>query len=501
MIIAFAQQAHAQHDHHHQGTTKPANKKPPVKKSSTVIKKDTVRIDTLRAAEPLKHQHSDTLKKQDSNMLQHQHSDTLKDQPGNTGHQHSDTMQVAHNDHSAHMPHAFSRNLPMTRNGSGTSWMPDASPMYGYMMHSGEWNLMVHGGIFPRYTAHDIFNAGERGDEKFGAPNWFMLMANREAGKRGLFNFNLMMSLDALTEGGEGYPLLFQSGETFEGKALVDRQHPHDLFDELSVSYTHMINRDVDITLYAGYPGEPALGPPAFMHRVSAENNADAPLSHHWQDPTHITFGVATLGLRYKKFKLEGSSFTGREPDENRYNFDKPRFDSYGFRLLYNPSENWAMQVSNGFIKSPETIEPGINIRRTTASVIYAKQFDEHRYISHAAVWGVNSTEESNSHSLLFESNYQYNRYAVYGRYEYIQKSAHELVIEGDHEHPEPMYNVNAFTLGANRIILEKLKTQARIGLQGTFYKTDERLNDLYGKYPVGASVYLRLNPAQMKMQ
>lgn len=467
LMTAFVQEVIAQHDHRHH-SQQPVKKKQDSARDS--VKTRRAKTDSIKAIPPA-----------------HQH-----------GH---DSAQVsAGHAHKRHMPHAFSRNLPMTRNSSGTGWFPDDSPMYGYMMHRGQWNMMIHGSIFPRYIAQDIFRSGTRGDSKFGAPNWFMLMANREVSKKGLFNFNLMMSLDPITEGGAGYPLLYQSGETFEGRPLVDRQHPHDLFDEISLAYTHAVSKDIDVTAYAGYPGEPALGPPAFMHRVSAENNADAPLSHHWQDPTHITFGVATLGVRYGNFKLEGSSFTGREPDENRYDLDKPRFDSYSLRLLFNPSDHWTLQVSNGFIKSPEAVEPDIDIRRTSASVIYTRQFDQNDYVSHAAVWGVNSTEESNSHSLLFESNYQSGLYAVYGRYEYVQKSAHELVIGGGHEHPEPVYNVNAFTLGANRIIMEKFRTQLRFGFQGTFYRSDERLIDLYGKYPVGASVYLRLNPARMRM-
>jgi hypothetical protein len=31
------------------------------------------------------------------------------------------------------------------------------------------------------------------------------------------------------------------------------------------------------------------------MHRPS-QHDPDAPIGHHWQDSTHITFGVATLG-------------------------------------------------------------------------------------------------------------------------------------------------------------------------------------------------------------
>ncbi|MEX2592667.1 MAG: hypothetical protein WD426_07825 [Anditalea sp.] len=194
-----------------------------------------------------------------------------------TAHKHMD-HDMKSMDGGSMMSHAFSRNLPMNRNGSGTGWLPDTSPMYGYMVHTKKWMYMFHGNIFLRYNNQDIGNKGSRGDSKFDAPNWFMGMGQTQVGNRGLFRFSVMLSLDPLTVGGAGYPLLFQSGETWEGEPLVDRQHPHDLFSELSVGYTHMLSKDVDAFAYLGLPGEPAFGPVAFMHRVSSLYNPDAPI-------------------------------------------------------------------------------------------------------------------------------------------------------------------------------------------------------------------------------
>ncbi len=201
------------------------------------------------------------------------------------------------------MSHSYSLNLPMNRNSSGTAWQPDATPMYGYMIMGEKWSMMVHGSIFFRYNHQDVTNQTSRADsltDRIDAPNWIMLMANKRVKKRGLFSLSLMLSADELIMGGDGYPLLFQSGETDDFNALVDRQHPHDFISGLSIAYTHMINQDIDLTGYFGFPGEPSVGPPAFMHRISSFNNPDAVLGHHWQDATHISFGVATLGLRYK---------------------------------------------------------------------------------------------------------------------------------------------------------------------------------------------------------
>ncbi len=272
--------------------------------------------------------------------------------------------------HSAGMTHNFSLSLPMTRNGSGTGWQPDATPMYAYMKHTEKWSYMAHGSLYMRYTSQNFNNRDRKGQiAQFSFPNWVMGMAQRHTGRNGLLTVRAMVSLDRITDGGSGYPLLFQSGESWRGVPLIDRQHPHDLISELAIGYTQKLNEKLDLTLYAGYPGEPALGPTAFMHRMSSFNSPDAVLGHHWQDATHITFGAVTMGVRYGKFKLEGSLFTGREPNENRFNFDKPRFDSYSYRLLFNPSKNWALQASRGFINSPEPNAPMSNVHRTTASI------------------------------------------------------------------------------------------------------------------------------------
>lgn len=144
------------------------------------------------------------------------------------------------------MNHAFSLNLPMSRNGSGTAWLPDHSAMYGYMLHSKGWMFMFHGNLFIRYNNQDFTNRGTRGDSKVDAPSMLMAMGQKRAGTRGLFHFNTMFSLDPLIAGGSGYPLLFQTGETWKDEPLIDRQHPHDLFSELSVSYAYSFSKKTD---------------------------------------------------------------------------------------------------------------------------------------------------------------------------------------------------------------------------------------------------------------
>jgi hypothetical protein len=411
-------------------------------------------------------------------------------------------QNAGHERHEMNMSHAFSKALPMNRNGSGTGWLPDNSPMYGYMFHSSKWMYMLHGNLFLRYNKQDLLDKGTRGNEKFDAPSWIMLMGQRPVGKKGLFRFSGMVSLEPVIAGGSGYPLLFQTGESYKGLPLIDRQHPHDLISELSVGYTHMLSSKADVFVYLGYPGEPALGPVAFMHRPSALNNPDAPLSHHWVDATHIDFGVATLGLRYGNWKLEGSSFTGREPDENRYNFDKPRFDSWSGRLSFNPSAQWALQASHAFIKEPEELHPGEDVHRTTASATFSTRGFGYHFINLTALWGMNKTKDHNAeHAALLEGSFVQKKLSLYGRYEWVQKSVEELNLDERVYGHDVIFPVHAFTMGASYDLFKIGQTRIAAGAQLSFYNPDKKLSSLYGQNPLAGQVYLRIYPQAMGSQ
>lgn len=398
------------------------------------------------------------------------------------------------------MSHSLSLNLPEERNGSGTGWLPDSSPMYGVMYHSKKWMYMLHGSFWLRYNRQDFTNAGERGDSKFDAPSWLMFMGQRRLGTKGLFHFSTMFSLDPIIEGGKGYPLLFQTGETYKGTGLVDRQHPHDLFSELAISYSYSLSKNSDVFAYLGYPGEPALGPVTFMHRPSALDNPNAPISHHWVDATHITFGVATLGVRFGKMKIEASLFTGKEPDEARYGFDKPRFDSWSGRISYNPSATWAFQVSHGYVKSPEILHPGENIYKTTASAIYSKNLTKKSHIDATLLWGMNKQKEAfGENAILAESAWRRAMNSLYVRYEWTQKSAEELLL-GSLFNPHTVFDIHSFTVGDSYDLFGWKKLRTALGGQWSFNCAPRSLNYLYGKNPMGFQIYLRLYPSQMKM-
>jgi hypothetical protein len=405
----------------------------------------------------------------------------------------------SHPSHSSHSSHEMSIQSsvniadPMSRESSGTSWLPDSTPMYGRMFMFGESMLMLHGAIFPRYTNVST----RRGDDRIDAPNWIMGMYSHPLGDSAQFGSRLMMSLDPLTEGGRGYPLLFQTGESWHDQPLHDRQHPHDLFDELSISFSQKFDSDLSAYFYFGYPGEPALGPPAFMHRLSAMDDPDAPISHHWQDSTHITFGVATLGAQWRNVKIEGSIFTGREPDENRYDFERPRFDSFSGRISWNPTRNLALQISHGYIKSPEALHPETKVHRTTASAIYNQPLGPDRNWSNTFVWGQNNaTGEGKTQSFLIESNYQRGRNTVYLRWERVEKSGHELVLDPADE--SRIFPVSGYTLGYIRDLSHGNGIDVGLGTQFTINDRPDSLDRYYGDdLGYAFQFFLRIRPSR----
>ena len=272
---------------------------------------------------------------------------------------------------------------PMTRESSGTSWQPDSSPMRGYMVKAGGWSLMAEGFATLIYDNQ----GGPRGDTKSFSNSMAMLMASRDVSPTDKLGLRAMLSLDPAM-GPSSYPLLFATGETADGGTqLVDRQHPHDLFMELAGTWSHNLGGGKALSLYAGLPGEPALGPPTFMHRVSGMDNPEAPIGHHWFDSTHITYGVVTAGLSTDHWKIEASAFKGREPDQHRWDIETPKLDSWSVRAFWNPTADLSFQLSTGHLHSPEQLEPDQNEQRTTASITWNKPLGPNRNWATTIAW------------------------------------------------------------------------------------------------------------------
>ena len=373
--------------------------------------------------------------------------------------------------------------FPMTRDGSGTSWQPDASPHEGVHAMVGGWMTMNHALLNLVYDDQ----GGPRGGDKAFLAGMLMTMAQRPLGG-GTVGLKAMLSPDPLM-GKSGYPLLLATGETADGKTpLVDRQHPHDLFMELSASYSHPLGRDTTGFLYAGLPGEPAFGPPAFMHRASILASPEAPITHHWLDSTHITFGVVTAGLVHKDWKIEASAFRGREPDEKRYDIETGALDSQAVRVSWNPTANWALQTSWAWIKSPEGLEPDHDEQRWSASAIHTVRLaNGGLWASTLAVGRKDRTPGDALWAGLAETAYMPNdRWTLFARAERVEQD------ELGAGHHGPTVTVGRLSVGAIRDW--KVSDHVKIGLGGLVSRYDipNPLSASYGD-PTSGMAFLRL--------
>ncbi|HWC06517.1 MAG TPA: hypothetical protein VG799_04630, partial [Gemmatimonadota bacterium] len=374
--------------------------------------------------------------------------------------------------------------VPRTREGSGTSWLPDASPMHALHGQTGNWELMLHGSLY----VHFLDDGGDRGFDQFGATNWIMGMARRPAGG-GDLTLKAMLSSDPWTVGECGYPDLLATGEFCDDEPLHDRQHPHDLFMELGAVYERALADDLALQLYGGPVGEPALGPVAFPHRVSSFPNPIAPIGHHWLDSTHIAFGVWTVGIYSRRWKAEGSLFNGREPDTRRFDFDLDALDSYSGRLSFLPNDRWALQVSAGELSEAEAHgagDPRIDVARVTASAIYHRPLTEGGTWASTIAWGRNLEDGAVTRAFLAETNVGLaGRDFLYGRVEVAEKSGGDLVLPADLE--ERSFTVGKLGLGYVRQHGPVAGLVAGLGGGVTVARVPDDLEPFYGStWPTG---------------
>jgi hypothetical protein len=373
----------------------------------------------------------------------------------------------------------------IAREASGTSWQPDAARHEGAHLMRGPWMIMLHGMADVVYD----HQGGDRGDEKVFSDNMAMAMAQRSLGG-GTLGLRAMFSLEPATIGKEGYPLLLQSGETANGRTpLVDRQHPHDLFMELAGSYS-VSSGGRSLFVYAGLPGEPALGPPAFMHRFSGANLPVAPITHHWLDSTHITFGVLTAGAVVDRIKVEASAFRGREPDEERWDIESPKLDSHSFRLSVNPTERWALQISHGRLHHPEQLEPETNQDRTTASAIYDGVFGDTGRWEGTLAWGRDRNRPGHLlDAILLEATAAVGeRHVFFGRAEHVEKD--ELLLEPDPRAGQP-FHVGELSAGYRYDLLVGQPIALGIGVTGSLSQVPRALRDAYGRTPASGLLFV----------
>jgi hypothetical protein len=307
-----------------------------------------------------------------------------------------------------------------------------------------------------------------------------------------------MLSLEPATITDRRYPSLFQEGETAFGRPIVNGQHPHDFFMELSAAYDQKVGEHALLSFYAAPMGDPAMGPVAYPHRSSASENPIAPLGHHLEDSTHIASDVVTAGFTYRKIRFEASGFHGREPDESRWNINSGAIDSWSTRITVNPSKNWSMQYSIADLRSPESLAPNEDARRMTASVTYNRPLKNGNWAS-MLLWGRNQNVDGGNvgNGYLLESTLRFcDRNYTWMRIENVDRT-NELLLGNNPEPPgfEERYfsRVQAYTAGYDREIGNLSHFATAIGGQLTWYGVPDVLKASYGDHPVGATVFLRV--------
>jgi hypothetical protein len=372
---------------------------------------------------------------------------------------------------------------PIRRESSGTAWQPDSSAHSGIMTSSGDWTLMAHGELNLVYD----HQGGPRGDDKAFASGMLMGMARRPVGM-GTLQLKAMASPDPLM-GPSGYPLLLASGESANGRdRLTDRQHPHDLFMELSASLSQPIGGGNSAFVYAGLPGEPAFGPPAFMHREAIMDSPEAPISHHWLDSTHISFGVVTAGLVVGAVKVEASRFNGREPDQHRWNIETGPLDSTALRLSWNPARTLSLQGSWGRFVDPEQLEPGIDQIRWSASALWADEIAPGWKAAGTIAWGRKSSLGHDDDAFAIEASAKHEGWTAFGRAEMTENRELTPAEHG------PAYRVGKVSVGAIRDF--RFAKHLSLGVGGLIAVNfvPGALEAAYGSSnPIGAMGFVRL--------
>jgi len=401
--------------------------------------------------------------------------------------------------------------LTPTRETSGTAWIPSATPMYGVHRPWRGWDVRVSGSVFVQalYEPRDRHRTGGAGTRQVGSLNWGMLMARRSLGG-GRFGVRTMLSAEAWTVPGCGSLNFLATGEVCDGDTVHDRQQPHDLVMELALDYERSLQGGWRWQVYAGLAGEPALGPPGYPHRASAMPNPIGPVTHHWLDATHVTFGLVTLGVHNQRWKAEVSAFNGREPDERRTDLDLGTFDSVAARLSFLPTDQLALQVSVGRLREVTTDFPFPSqppVTRATASAMYHVPFGATGLWATTVAFGATHAREAVSGGILdatsvgalLESSLTVaDRHTVFSRAEVGRMPAHHL-----HAHE---YSLSLFPLGkvqvgyVRHLRVAKGVVQGICGSLALSVLSLELAPRYYGRVAPSAAVFFNIRPARHAM-
>ena len=398
--------------------------------------------------------------------------------------------------------HDHAHMAPAAQTQPAWTWTTDANVIFGY-------NYQQR--LFADFWAWE-------------SQNWGMVSAERPVGS-GRLTLTGMISLEpwtigrlvyaegsdgspqrlfAVTSTGDrvhlgGSPQTFQTGESYLGSPLVNYQHPHDLIMNLGAIYRFDRGR-LKYTFEGDVVGSAALGPVAFMHRESARDNPQAPLTHHFLDSTHITPGVLRAGVEVGHLMLETSAFRGEEPDEDRLDIDQPRLDSWSARASWRQGP-WHAQFSGGHLHEPEWFDP-YDVTRLTASIAYNGTVRS-KPLNATVAWGQNRELLVGAlDGYLAEWDWHLAaRSSFYGRAEKVRK---EVLSLGVHprgllpgQHPHTLSNISALTLGHVFDLPIPRGGRFGVGADITVYATSPDLESYFGS-PHSYHVFLRWRPSQI---
>ena len=346
--------------------------------------------------------------------------------------------------------------------------------------------------------------------------NWMMASGQRKLGP-GRFGVQGMLSLEPWTigrlvyaQGADGRPQrlfafndarerkplggspqTFQTGESYLGSPLINYQHPHDLLMNFGASYQFGTGK-VKYLIGADLVGSPALGPIAFMHRESARNNPQAPLTHHYLDSTHITPGVIRTGIEIGPLMFEASGFRGEEPDEDRLDIDQPRIDSW---CCAAAGVDRGRRSFQRHLKEPEWFDP----TTSRASPPRFSNGASRRVAGATLAWGQNREILGALDGYLFEWDLQAAGWSsIYGRVETMRK---EILSLGVHprglppnSHPHIISDVSALTVGHVWNLPLRMGSSLGLGADITVFNTSPDLEAYFGS-PRSYHLFLRWRP------
>ncbi len=376
---------------------------------------------------------------------------------------------------------------------SGTSVEPKNTSESAPIFHTtvGNWIFMFHADGF----LADTQQSGPRGRDKLYSVNWLMPMLAHDFGRQSV-SLRTMLSLEPATVTHRRYPELFQSGETAYGAPIVDGQHPHELLMELAGRYDVHLTERTRLFVYGGPLGEPALGPTAFSHRASASENPVAVLGHHQQDSTHISNSVITIGFAGGPIQLEASTFHGREPNENRWNIDGGKPDSFASRVSLGLGDRLSGQFSVGRINNREILDPKQDTFRMTASIHHNVSVLS-GHLASSVIWGRNKDLHGhenrifNAYTLESTLNFRGPNWA-WTRIENLDRDR-TLIRRGEEK---PIGRVQAYTFGYERDLPWSPDfLNVGLGVQASVYGMTAQLKPIYGEHPAGVTIFLHFRP------